>query len=302
MYMNTIDSRISEYSLLASITAVLSQYITETNPYILFNGLLNILLEITDSEYGFIGEVFYTENNEPYIKSYATTNIAWSEETRRLYDETRKKGMLFSRLDSLYGAVLKTGQLVVSNQPATDPRSCGLPHGHPPLAAFMGMPFYSGGKLLGVAGIANRANGYGQILAESLQPFLVTCGNLIQAYRNNLKNQQIEIELQKYKERLSVIDVGVRLGFGYEFGGLPPILTLNGQPVLLTKKELDLLNQLVINKNRPVHYSVIEKYIWEGVIVGESSLRSLVLRLRRKLPELTIQSVSGTGYMLASKD
>lgn len=301
-HLPTSDARVSEYSLLTSITMVLSQYITETDPYILFNGLLDSLLEMTDSEYGFIGEVFYSENNQPFIKSYATTNIAWSERTKQLYNETQKKGMLFLRLDSLYGAVINTGQLVISNRPTTDPRSCGLPQGHPPLNTFMGMPFYGGGVLLGVAGIANRKSGYQQSLAESLHPFLKTCGNLIQSYRNNIKNQQIEVELHKYKERLSTLDEGISLGFGYEFNYSPPTLTLNGLPVLLTRKELSLLNQLIANKNRLVHYSTIENNIWAGVIVGESSLRSLVRRLRNKLPELTVQTVSGVGVMLVAQD
>jgi len=177
--MTSSNPQVSEKQLLNAITTVLSHYITETDPYILFNGLLDTLLDITHSEYGFIGEIFYTQEKQPFVKSYATTNIAWNEETRALYDETKLKGMLFSRFDSLYGAVLKTGQLVISNQPATDPRRCGLPQGHPPLNAFMGIPFYGGGELLGMVGIANRKKGYQQGLAESLQPFLITCGNLI---------------------------------------------------------------------------------------------------------------------------
>jgi len=300
--MTSLAAQVPEKQLLNAITTVLSHYITETDPYILFNGLLDTLLEITYSEYGFIGEVFYTEEKQPYVKSYATTNIAWNDETRALYDENKRKGMLFSRFDSLYGAVLKTGQLVISNQPASDPRRCGIPPGHPPLNAFMGIPFYGGGELLGMVGIANRKTGYQKELAESLQPFLISCGNLIQAYRNNLKNQQVEAELSRYKERLLVLNQSVSLGAGYEFKQSPSSLLKNGQPVLLTKKELGLLEILAINRNFPVPYLSIEKHIWDNVIVGESSLRALLLRLRKKLPELSIKTVSGMGYMLVTQD
>ena len=289
---------ISEGLLLNAITTVLSNYIAETNPYILFNGLLDTLLEITDSEYGFIGEVFYSPENEPYVKSYATTNIAWSEETKTLYEENRQKGMVFSRLDSLYGAVLKTGQLVISNQPSTDPRCCGIPKGHPPLNTFMGVPFYGGGKLLGMVGIANRESGYNKPLAESLHPFLITCGNLIQAYRNNQKHEQVEAELKKYKERLSFKDKVIDLGSGLKYSQSYPGLTQNGSSLLLTKKETRLLEILVLNSNVPVKFQTIEDHIWPNVVVGESSLRSLVRRLRRKAPQLSIKTVSGTGYML----
>ena len=289
---------VTEKQLLNAITNVLSQYITETDPYILFNGLLTRLLEITSSEYGFIGEIFFTAEKTPYIKSYATTNIAWSDETRKLYEENRKKGMIFDKPDSLYGAVLKTGQLVISNRPAEDPRRYGIPKGHPSLDAFMGLPFYGGGKFLGVVGLANRKNGYQETLAESLQPFLTTCGNLIHGYRNNLKHQQVEIELNRYKQRLSKLEQTINLGAGYEFCQSTSALIKDGQPVLLTRKELFLLDQLVSMPNRPVQYQTLEAHIWGKIVIGESSLRSLVRRLRKKAPELSITTASGIGYML----
>lgn len=163
-------ARATDRSLLQSVSGILAQFITETDPYILFGGLLDSLLDLTRSEYGFIGEIFQSEKGRPCLKSYATTNIAWSPETRRLYDETKKRGMVFSRMDSLYGAVIRTGQLVISNHPSDDPRSGGLPKGHPPLNSFMGMPFYGAGELLGVAGIANRAGGTTSPLPNRFDP------------------------------------------------------------------------------------------------------------------------------------
>ena len=296
--MKQLTPQIPEKQLLSAITTVLSHYITETDPYVLFNGLLEILLDLTKSEYGFIGEVFYTEDDKPYIKSYATTNIAWSEETRCLYNKTRRNGMIFSKVDSLYGSVLKTGQLVISNNPKTDPRRFGLPEGHPPLNTFMGIPFYGGGKLLGCVGIANRDNGYHESLADSLTPFLITCGNLIQAYQNNIKHQQVEAELQRYKERLKLLDKDTMLGCDYKFNHSHLTLTQKGRAICLTKKELKLLEILILNHDRPTQYDIIEQHVWGNVLVGESSLRSLLRRLRQKLPELPIKTVSGVGYML----
>jgi hypothetical protein len=135
---------IPEKEILSAVTTALSHYIAETDPYILFGGLLDSLLEMTDSEYGFIGEVFYNDRNQPYLRNYTTTDIAWSNETRQLFESAERKGMIFSKLDSLYGMVLKTGQLIISNNPAADPRCGGLPAGHPQLNFFMGIPFYGG--------------------------------------------------------------------------------------------------------------------------------------------------------------
>ncbi len=294
----SVKQTIPENDLLKAITTALSRYISETDPYILFNGLLDTLLELTESEYGFIGEVFYTEDQSPYIQSYATTNIAWNEETQQLYEKTKKKGMIFARPNSLYGAVLKTGQLIIANQPATDSRSYGIPPGHPPLNSFMGIPFYGGKELLGVVGIANRENGYHQDIAQSLAPFLETCGNLIQAYRNNMQKKQLEQRLHHYQQRLSAEQDVTPLGFGYTFALQPPSLTKHGEAVLLTRKEIDLLKLLVENHSQVIHTSTFESRVWKDVIVSESSLRSLMRRLRKKLPELEIKTVHGFGFIL----
>jgi hypothetical protein len=300
--MTTHELPIPEATLLKAITRALSQYAVEADPYVLFDGLLETLLELTGSEYGFIGEVFYSEEGNPYIKSYATTNIAWSDATQQLYEETEKKGMIFARLESLYGAVLTTGKLIISNKPASDSRSGGLPPGHPPLNTFMGIPFFSAGKLLGVVGIANRENGYHQCLANSLSPFLETCGALIQIYRSNLEKHQLEEKLHQYNEQLSAEASATSFGDGYKLTQSPLALTRGGYPVLLTPKEMDLLALLVKNTNQVVHCSVLEKYIWKNVVVSESSLRSLVRRLRKKLPDITIDTVRGFGFMLRIPD
>ena len=92
------------------------------------------------------------------------------------------------------------------------------------------------------------------------------------------------------------------MGFGYEFNPSPPTLVKNGHSVFLTKKELRLLEILVINRNLTFQCSSIEKYVWKDIIVGESSLRSLVRRLRKKLPELSIKTISGIGYILVTSD
>lgn len=87
--------------------ASLSQFIAETAPYSLFGGLRHAPLALTVREYGFIGEIFHADDVSPFIKCYATTDIASKPETRRLYDDTREKDMVFSRPDSLCGAVIQ---------------------------------------------------------------------------------------------------------------------------------------------------------------------------------------------------
>ncbi len=201
-------------NLLRGISQAQSRFIKDVEPAILFDGLLENLLQITDSEYGFIGEVFYTEAGEPYVeeaymkmrgkpylKTHAITNIAWNEETRKFYEENAPQGMEFHNLNTLFGAVMVTGKPVIANNPSTDPRRGGLPPGHPPLNAFLGLPFYSRDSFLGMVGVANRPNGYDRALVDYLEPFLATCSNIIEATRSEQKRQQTEEALRESEER-----------------------------------------------------------------------------------------------------
>ncbi len=193
--------------LLNALGQAQSRFITGVDTRALFDMLLSELLSLTRSEYGFIGEVLYTPNDEPYLKTHAITNIAWNEETRIFYEKYAPAGMEFYNLKTLFGAVMTTGTPVISNNPKTDPQRGGIPEGHPPLNAFLGLPLYSSEKLVGMVGIANRPGGYNEGLVEHLQPFLATCANIIEAYRTDQQRRQAEEALKnRSKDLLALVD------------------------------------------------------------------------------------------------
>lgn len=178
--------------LLASVGRAQQRFITDADPRALFDDLLTTLLEVTESEYGFIGEVLYGDDGNPYLKTHAITNIAWNEETRRFYDESAPRGMEFRNLNTLFGNVMTTKEPVISNTPHADSRSGGLPEGHPALYAFLGVPILRGGRMNGMAGMANRAGGYDETLAQTLAPLLATCGIIIEAMASERKSRASE--------------------------------------------------------------------------------------------------------------
>ena len=71
-----------------------------------FNTALEDLLDVSDSEYGFIGEILQ-RGGVPYLKTHAITNIAWNHETRRFYNENVRNGLEFTNLDSLFGVTIR---------------------------------------------------------------------------------------------------------------------------------------------------------------------------------------------------
>ncbi len=179
-------------NLLDAISRAQAEFIAKSDKDSSFNVLLASLLKLTHSEYGFIGEVQYTNENKPYLKINAISDISWNDNPHSLYELQAPKGMEFYNLNTLFGEVLKTGKPVISNDPSHDPRRGGLPEGHPPLNSFMGIPFYFGQKMVCMVGIANRPDGYLEEMIEYLSPFLATCANIIEAQKNEILRREAE--------------------------------------------------------------------------------------------------------------
>lgn len=72
----------------------------------------------------------------------------------------------------------------------------------------------------------------------------------------------------------------------------------DGISVKLTKNELLFLDLLAFNTSRVVTYEEIESQIWPYEGMSSDAIRSLVRALRKKLPENTLENISGVGYKL----
>ncbi len=205
--------------ILKAISEAQAKYIIDNNHHLLFDHLLGDILELTNSEYGFIGEVYYADNGCPYLekiylkqkgiphfKTHALTPQQWNDTTQKLYEETLKKGMRFENMNNLFGAVVKTGQPVIANSPNTDPRRGGVPDAHPPLNSFLGIPFHSHKELLGIVAVANRPGGYNQETLDYIQPFIATCSHLIEADR--AERQRLATE-ENLKQTLEAVEASI---------------------------------------------------------------------------------------------
>ncbi|HEX8824927.1 MAG TPA: ATP-binding protein [Archangium sp.] len=186
--------------LLRALTEVQTEFIQGHGAHRLFDKLLSVMLEVTGSEYGFIGEVLRTPEGTPYLSTHAITNIAWTDELRAFYAREAPTGMEFRNLRSLFGTVMTTGEAVVANLPESDPRRGGLPEGHPPLRCFLGLPFHSATELVGMVGIANRQGGYDAGVIDFLKPLLATCCAILQGVRGEQRRRHVEEELRNSAE------------------------------------------------------------------------------------------------------
>ena len=183
------DTRNQQGLILRCVTRMQQRLLENANTREVFDAMLEDVLGLTKSEYGFIGEIL-SDDAGTYLKTHAITNIAWNEETLKLYEENVAKGLEFRNLDNLFGTVITTGRMVIANSPHEDSRSGGLPRGHPPLNSFLGLPFFAGRQLLGMVGIANRPGGYEQELVDALEPFVVSCAGLVKSLRIETEREQ----------------------------------------------------------------------------------------------------------------
>ncbi|MFT6311267.1 MAG: PAS domain S-box-containing protein, partial [Porticoccus sp.] len=194
------DSDLSN-KLLKAIVEIQGAFIEESDIRASFNRMLDCLLELTGSDYGFLGEVLYDKQNQPYLLAHALTDISWDAETKKLYDDRMAKGFEFHNLNTLFGVTLAIAEVVISNDPKNDPRSGGLPQGHPGMKNYLGLPIKHRHEMIGMLGIANKDGGYTEEVAKTLNPLLLTAGAMINSIRILNVNNEIEAELQ-YKHKL----------------------------------------------------------------------------------------------------
>jgi signal transduction histidine kinase len=154
--------------------------------------VLSNILKLTDSEYGFIGELSYASEGEPYLTSRTTTDVSWNPEPRRMCGEGVPGEFRLDTLRSMFGAVTTTGQLVVVNASPADLPPGGRPEDAPELKTFLGVPLFWNTEFIGEIGLANRPAGYTQELIEYLQPLVTACANLLGACRTDLQRREAE--------------------------------------------------------------------------------------------------------------
>ncbi|DAB32255.1 MAG TPA: cytochrome C biogenesis protein [Sulfurospirillum sp. UBA11407] len=69
---------------------------------------------------------------------------------------------------------------------------------------------------------------------------------------------------------------------------------------ILTKKEKQLFEYLLRQKDRVVSFEELEEFLWNDYESHKEALKALIKELRKKLPQGIIENVFATGYRLVS--
>jgi PAS domain S-box-containing protein len=186
--------------LINSLNELLERHVGNANLNLSFKKILDDVIHLSDSKFGFIAEVLTDANGAPYIKTKAVSNIAWNEETRKLYEEGQITGMAFRNLTSIFGQVLTTRKPYISNTPQSDTNASGTPKGHPPLQSFIGIPFMQGEELIGMLGLANKEGGYTQSDVDYFLPLSQTLSIVLKTLKVQSENKSM-MGLMRSKEQ-----------------------------------------------------------------------------------------------------
>jgi len=107
---------------------------------------------------------------------------------------------------------------------------------------------------------------------------------------NNIIKRVYAQDLNKIKYENYLIDINKR------------IVTENNKEINLTTLEFDLLNMFITNKNKSFSRDDILNIIWgENYFGTDRVVDDLIRRLRKKMPNLNINTMYGYGYRLTWK-
>lgn len=112
-----------------------------------------------------------------------------------------------------------------------------------------------------------------------------------------LKHDKEHLEKLAYSKKHSDKPI-VEFGNGYTHDIGVGETFYQGQKIKLTKKENAFIRLLIAQLGSVVDFNQAINYVWEDKGATDNSVRTLVWRLRNKLPTDVIQNASGLGYYI----
>lgn len=244
--------------LLRAIQDAQGLYITGADPEQVYDTLLQTLVTATDSEYGFLDEVFLDDAGLPCKRNLS---ISGDAKTHKLVRQFAQAGHGFHNLNTLAGEAAMKGRAVIANIPGQDPRYRVGPHEHLQVRTFMGLPMHFGGQVVGVAGVANRPGCYDEQIAEFIEPLVATCAGIIHAVRNHAKEKQYKQALQEREQTARAL---------LNTPGVSAVL-MNRDGVIID------LNQAMADSLNKTERDLIGRPIWEHLPQDVARIRRTTL-------------------------
>jgi PAS domain S-box-containing protein len=187
------DQLASTNELLTTLSRVQAQFISTPDANVVFGGLLDDLLVLTDSAFGFIGEVLTPPEGAAFVEYRATRRIAWTSNDNLSTDAT------YGELMPLVNQVIAAERPLVADvlgPPGESQRCCG----------FAGLPLARGTRLVGLVGLGGRPGGYEPAVLEFLQPAIASTTTLLEAVKASAErraaDERVRVSEERYRDLL----------------------------------------------------------------------------------------------------
>ncbi len=195
--LNLLKDRLSRKSaVLNSINQVFQDALTCESEAEVAKRCLDVARSLTGSAFGWIGEV----NALGRMDSIATSDTGWS--ACRISGTGEAAHIRNMEIRGIWGRVIKDGKPLITNHPASHPDSAGLPEGHPPIDAFMGIPLIYQNRTIGMFSLANKTGGYTDADREDMEALSAAFGEAMQAKRMEIELKDKSVRLEDHASRL----------------------------------------------------------------------------------------------------
>jgi len=104
---------------------------------------------------------------------------------------------------------------------------------------------------------------------------------------------ELEVKIQKLCQLDKKI---IKLDENFSYNIESRELLKDNEQIKLTKKETLLLHLGITSRNKTLNFEQISDYVWEGDITTTDSIRTLMMRLRKKIPKQWVETLIDFGY------
>ncbi len=123
--------------------------------------------------------------------------------------------------------------------------------------------------------------------------------NLVKYLVKPITKEKLQSALSQSVEKIEDQNkFSIKLSSECEYSAYSQNVECAGEEVKLTKNEVLFMDLLAHHISRTLTYQEIEDAIWPYEGMSQDAIRSLVRGLRKKLPDNTVENISGVGYKL----
>jgi len=183
--------------LLDMLRSAMSEYISSLEMLPEIVRLLHGLIDLTDSEFGYVAEV---NEETQQLEVLVSMCVSADEQTNSFFSRYVPAEGAFKDSDTIFSASQRERRSILANEPGSSPHLGNIDIQYNELRSFMSVPIYFNKQLVAVYGLANRNDYYDDELIDFLTPFSSSFNVMLQASKSNEGRSNAEQALIEAKE------------------------------------------------------------------------------------------------------